>query len=373
MTGVDRLVEADARWYLAHHGAGGLERRIAGARGAVRAARRRAAGDRPSEWRAPRAEPRDGSSRRASPSEVAWAHALTPELMQAPDIIAVAERTGRPVEEVTRALPRAGRAARHRLAARRARRAARNRRARSAGRCRPCARTASTRSRELARGALDDGGARQRRAGRPSSAYLEGAPALTRRLAAVTAALSVEGTGDLPALMLAVRALRATGRLMAELDPGPAPALRRRREATCGSRPTAPCEVEVARRTRADVPRRRATTTRSCTARARAGPRRRTRSARRRAVVAASRLAVSAERVRTHGGERAVRIALGSCRVAAPHGRRTRCARTSIREGREVDALRVLADDMCRARPRSGRTRSCCSATRSTPTRSRPR
>jgi predicted dinucleotide-binding enzyme len=33
--------------------------------------------------------------------------------------------------------------------------------------------------------------------------------ALGRRLAAVTASLTVEGTGDLPALMLAVRAVRA--------------------------------------------------------------------------------------------------------------------------------------------------------------------
>ena len=40
-------------------------------------------------------------------------------------------------------------------------------------------------------------------------AYLEARAALSRRLAAVTASLTVEGTGDLPALMLAVRAVRA--------------------------------------------------------------------------------------------------------------------------------------------------------------------
>ena len=39
--------------------------------------------------------------------------------------------------------------------------------------------------------------------------YLEERAALSRRLAAVTASLTVEGTGDLPALMLAVRAVRA--------------------------------------------------------------------------------------------------------------------------------------------------------------------
>ena len=40
-------------------------------------------------------------------------------------------------------------------------------------------------------------------------AYLAERAALTRRLHAVTASLTIEGTGDLPALMLAVRALRA--------------------------------------------------------------------------------------------------------------------------------------------------------------------
>ena len=54
--------------------------------------------------------------------------------------------------------------------------------------------------------------------------------------------------------------------------------------------------------------------------------------------------------------------------------RRTRCARTSTPTGREVDALRGLAQRMPRlGARRSGRTRCCCSATRSTPTRSRPR
>jgi hypothetical protein len=40
-------------------------------------------------------------------------------------------------------------------------------------------------------------------------AYLDGRAALGRRLAAVTASLTLDGTGDLPALMLAVRAVRA--------------------------------------------------------------------------------------------------------------------------------------------------------------------
>ena len=43
----------------------------------------------------------------------------------------------------------------------------------------------------------------------PSTRICEQRAALTRRLHAVTASLTIEGTGDLPALMLAVRALRA--------------------------------------------------------------------------------------------------------------------------------------------------------------------
>ena len=40
-------------------------------------------------------------------------------------------------------------------------------------------------------------------------AYLESRATVSRRLTSVTASLTIEGTGDLPALMLAVRALRA--------------------------------------------------------------------------------------------------------------------------------------------------------------------
>ena len=67
----------------------------------------------------------------------------------------------------------------------------------------------------------------------------------------------------------------------------------------------------------------------------------------------------------------------GSCSAPAASARRT-SRRTRMRkdehpDGREVDALMALAQRMARAGPRrSGRTRCCCSATRSTPTRSRP-
>ena len=68
-------------------------------------------------------------------------------------------------------------------------------------------------------------------------------------------------------------------------------------------------------------------------------------------------------RIRTPGGPGPFRIAFGSCRYATPgHGRRPR---TRI----PPDALDCYAaPDRRPARGRSGPTRWCCSATRSTPT-----
>ena len=109
MAGVDRLVEAAVRWYLAHPREGGLEDRIAVAEApfAQLVAVLPEIGE--VDWREHRARVAERMEDAGVPREVAWAHALTPELMQAPDVIGVAERTGRPVEDVTRAF--------HRLAA----------------------------------------------------------------------------------------------------------------------------------------------------------------------------------------------------------------------------------------------------------------
>jgi hypothetical protein len=54
--------------------------------------------------------------------------------------------------------------------------------------------------------------------------------------------------------------------------------------------------------------------------------------------------------VRTHAGE-PFRIAWGSCRVDAPHVPPYSLRKDQDPAGREVDALRVLADHMCRAEP----------------------
>jgi hypothetical protein len=55
--------------------------------------------------------------------------------------------------------------------------------------------------------------------------------------------------------------------------------------------------------------------------------------------------------VRTHGGDRPLRLAWGSCRVCAPHLPPHSLRKDEHPDGREVDSLRVLADHMCREDP----------------------
>jgi glutamate dehydrogenase len=207
LAGVDRLVEAAARWYLGHDGGAPLEDQIAAAEAPFArliAALPEIGGD---DWRERRRAVADDLVARGAPAEVAWAHALTPELMQAPDILGVAEHTGAAVEDVARAyhalaerldivwllgaldeLPQPTRTQRWAVQAVRE----------------DCLEALA----ELARSALERDAAGQDPAA-AVDAYLDARPTKTRRLGAVTASLSIEGTGDLPALMLAVRALRA--------------------------------------------------------------------------------------------------------------------------------------------------------------------
>ena len=207
MVGVDRLVEATARWYLAHAGETPLEALI----GAAEAPFARLVAVLPDigsdEWREHRRELAAKLTGTGVPEEVAWAHALTPELMQAPDIIAVAAGTGWEVEDVTRAfhalasrldivwllgaldeLPQPTRTQRWAVQAVRE----------------DCMEALA----ELARSALVEAADGQD-AVEAVEAFLDARPGLSRRLDAVTSSLTVEGTGDLPALMLAVRAVRA--------------------------------------------------------------------------------------------------------------------------------------------------------------------
>jgi glutamate dehydrogenase len=112
------------------------------------------------------------------PEDVAWAHVLGPELEQAPDIIAIAHATGRPVEAVAAAV--------HELGARL----------------------------EVvwlldALDQLPQPTRTQRWATQAVREDCLDALADLTRLEQVTGSLSIDGSRDLPALMLAVRALRA--------------------------------------------------------------------------------------------------------------------------------------------------------------------
>jgi hypothetical protein len=58
--------------------------------------------------------------------------------------------------------------------------------------------------------------------------------------------------------------------------------------------------------------------------------------------------------IRTHGHDGPFRIAWGSCRVCAPHAPPHSLSKDEDARGREVDALRVLADRLVRAGPETG-------------------
>ena len=208
MTGVDRLVEATARWQLAHP----LEQReLEPAIAAAEAPFARLVAVLPEigedEWRAQRQAVADRLEEAGVPQEVAWAHAVGPELMYVPDVIAVADRTGRAVEDVTRAFHRLGAeldlvwllGALDDLA-----QTTRTQRWAVQAVREDCLDARA----ELARCALE-AAAPEQDAAAAVDAYLEARAPLRRRLDSVTASLTVDGTDDLPALMLAVRALRA--------------------------------------------------------------------------------------------------------------------------------------------------------------------
>jgi glutamate dehydrogenase len=207
MEGVDRLVEAAARWYLAHDDGRPLQEQIA----AAEAPFARLVAVLPEigsdEWREHRRDIAEQMVEHDVPEDVAWAHAISPELMQAPDIIDVADSTGWPVEDVTRAF--------HALGARLdivwllgalddLPQPTRTQRWAAQAVREDCLEALA----ELARCALSAAEEGQD-AVAAVDGYLDRHATQTRRLSAVTSSLTVEATGDLPALMLAVRALRA--------------------------------------------------------------------------------------------------------------------------------------------------------------------
>jgi len=207
MEGVDRLAEAATRWYVSHDRAHDLEGAIARAEAPFARLVAVLPDIGADSWRERRGEVAAGLIATGVPEDVAWAHALTPELQQAPDIIAIAEDTGRPVESVTAAV--------HDLGARleivwllaaldHLPQPTRTQRWAAQAVREDCLEALA----ELARAALESADPALPAAA-AVDAYLAARGTLVRRLAHVTHSLTVEGTSDLPGLMLAVRALRA--------------------------------------------------------------------------------------------------------------------------------------------------------------------
>jgi glutamate dehydrogenase len=103
MVGVDWLVEATARWFLSNPPTTDLGTAIAAGRDAFRRLAELMPELRSEEWRAAREQMAGELAARGVPQDVAHVHAFQPALIHAPDVIAVAAETGRPLEEVARA------------------------------------------------------------------------------------------------------------------------------------------------------------------------------------------------------------------------------------------------------------------------------
>ncbi len=102
MTGVDWLVEATARWYLAHPTEEWMADIIASTTEPFRELSESIALVGPPEWRAERDELAEELMSRGIPEEFARRHAFQEDLIHGPDIIAVARDTGRSVLDVGR-------------------------------------------------------------------------------------------------------------------------------------------------------------------------------------------------------------------------------------------------------------------------------
>jgi glutamate dehydrogenase len=203
--GVDALVEATARWYLAWAPDAGLEETIAAGRdGFERLARAlpELGGD---ERRRRRTETIERLARQGVPEELAHAHALGAELAQAPDMVAVSAATGRPVEDVARVFFALGTELRLDSIERELTRV------RSATRMQRWALQAVREDllrarRDLAERALGEGAGDDPEAA--VARFVEARADRARRLATLLRALAREGDPDVAGMTLAVRQLR---------------------------------------------------------------------------------------------------------------------------------------------------------------------
>jgi glutamate dehydrogenase len=102
MTGVDRLVDVLARWYL-NHAPGQLGRAVEAHRGPFGRFEAALGTVAPEPWRVQREREAWSLAERGVPEEIAHRHTLQRFLVHGPNVVSVAAETGLPVEEVTRA------------------------------------------------------------------------------------------------------------------------------------------------------------------------------------------------------------------------------------------------------------------------------
>jgi glutamate dehydrogenase len=102
MSGVDRLVESTARWYLVRAPGLRLGEAVDQARAAFRELSSVIEQIGPEAWREQREVEASRLTAEAVPDELARRHAFQDELVHGPDIISVSRATGRPVLEVAR-------------------------------------------------------------------------------------------------------------------------------------------------------------------------------------------------------------------------------------------------------------------------------
>jgi glutamate dehydrogenase len=103
MAGIDWLVEATTRWYLSHPPGDDLGAAVSAGREAFSRLAELMPDLRSQEWRAEREELAGALAQRGVPDELARMHAFQAALIHAPDVIAVAEATGRTLEDVATA------------------------------------------------------------------------------------------------------------------------------------------------------------------------------------------------------------------------------------------------------------------------------
>jgi glutamate dehydrogenase len=203
--GVDTLVEATARWYLAWAPGAPLQETIAAGRDGFERLSRVLPRLGTEERRAERRQAVERLTGRGIPEDLARAHSLRAELVHAPDMVAVAGATGRSVEDVAQVFFAVGAELRldwmeRELA-----------RVRSSTRMQRWALQAVREDGFQARRELAETALRECPEGEPAEvvgAFLAARAGQAERLAAFLRALSREGDPDLAGLTLAVRQLR---------------------------------------------------------------------------------------------------------------------------------------------------------------------